>query len=186
MTSLDQTIRTALHAIDDPEMPISIVDLGLITDIRLSATAGEPAAVEIDLTPTFIGCPALDMIRDQVARRVAALPGVGAVRVNWVNAPRWSVDRISDAGRERLRSHGVTTPDRRSGGCCGGGGSEAAATKLVPLTVSLPRAQDVETPQCPYCRSTETTMESPFGPTRCRSIFYCPACRNSFEHLRPI
>ncbi len=185
MTSLDHSIRTALHAIDDPEMPISIVDLGLVTDIRLSAPAGQPAAVEIDLTPTFIGCPALDMIRDQVSRCVAALPGVGTVRVNWVNAPRWSVDRISDAGRERLRSHGVTTPERRTGGC-GGGAAESAAKNLVPLTISLPRTQGVAAPPCPYCRSDETTMESPFGPTRCRSIFYCSACRNTFEHLRPI
>ena len=157
-----EAIVAALRAVDDPEMPINIVDLGLISDVRVSATA-----LELDLTPTFIGCPALAMIRDRVEAVLRPVAAGRDLRVNWVMAPRWTVDRISEAGRERLRAFGVTTPARQ----------------LVQLTVSA--EQTVAVP-CPYCRSTATHVESPFGPTRCRMIYYCDSCRNSFEHLKPI
>lgn len=162
-----------LQGIPDPEMPISIVDLGLIDAVR-----ADDGRVEVVMLPTFIGCPALDMIAGDVKAKVGAIPGVTAVDVQWVFDPPWSVDRITVAGRESLRAHGVTVPEKGShlpvaGHTVGGNG-----LNLVKLQTSIV--------PCPYCGSRSTTLESPFGPTRCRTIYYCEACRNSFEHLKRV
>lgn len=173
-----EKIRRVLATIPDPEMPISIVDLGLLHDVRVQGAdavrgAASPARarVEIDLIPTFVGCPALDMIREQVCAKVAAETGCRDVHVNFVHEPPWSVERISAAGREQLRLFGVTVPARPPRG---------AAGTLVPLTVSGAALA------CPYCGAAEIEMTSRFGPTRCKMIYYCNACRNSFEHLKPV
>lgn len=166
-----RSIMDVLRTIPDPEMPISIVDLGLIESVEVGGEQGE-GAVRVVALPTFVGCPALDMIRRDIEDRVGALPGVGSVKVQWVNDPPWSVDRISATGRESLRAHGVTVPD--SGGQLAGAG---AATVALTVAGAVP---------CPFCGSMKTRRESPFGPTRCRMIYYCDACRNSFEHLKRV
>lgn len=173
-----EQVRDILRTIDDPEMPISIVDLGLVEDVRVFDSAPGEARVEVDLLPTFVGCPALDMIASLVNQRVGRGPGVNRIDVRWLNSPPWSVERISDAGRAQLRKFGVTTPER---GACGGGAA-TAIPQITPLTIGgvLPAVR------CPYCESANTTRESPFGPTRCRMMYYCEACRNSFEHLKPV
>ncbi len=169
---IDQrSIMEVLRTIPDPEMPISIVDLGLIESVEVGGEQGE-GAVRVVALPTFVGCPALDMIRRDIEDRVGALPGVARVEVLWVHDPPWSVDRISAAGRESLRAHGVTVPD--SGGQLAGAG---AATVALTVAGAVP---------CPFCGSMKTRRESPFGPTRCRMIYYCDACRNSFEHLKRV
>lgn len=152
-------VEAVLRSIDDPEMPISIVDLGIVERVAI-----EDGAVAVDVIPTFVGCPALDMIRDEIVARLGRVEGVAAVAVRFIHDPPWSPDRISVEGRARLREHGVTVPER------------VAAPELVPLTQSAV--------PCPFCGSRSTRRESPFGPTRCRSIWYCDACRNGFEHLR--
>ena len=169
MISRDQ-VFDVLATIPDPEMPISIVDLGLVEAVRI----GDSNTVEIDLLPTFIGCPALDMIAGDVRAKISALPNVESVRVNWIFDPPWSVDRISDAGRESLREHGVTVPDR--------GNHLHVAGHDAPQTVKL-RTSAVP---CPFCGSNSTYLDSPFGPTRCRTIYYCEGCKNSFEHLKKL
>src|SRR5262249_29602748 len=111
-------ILKVLQTIDDPEMPISIVDLGIVEKIELQPTLpspppqGQEAAVNVcvDILPTFVGCTALSVIESEIRRRVSALPGVTAVDVRILYSPAWSVDRISVAGRESLRRHGVTVP----------------------------------------------------------------------------
>lgn len=164
-TQIDEALRTVL----DPEMPINIVDLGIVADVR-NAPDG---AVEVDITPTFVGCPALDVLARDI---VGTLRNAGApdARVQFVNTPAWSVDRISAEGRENLRQHGVVVPPR-------GEAAQAADARRVPLLIR--GAPPVE---CPYCRSENTRLESSFGPTRCRMIYYCDTCRNSFERLKPI
>lgn len=218
-------ILSALRGVRDPEMPINIVDLGLVEAIHLAegtearrheGTKGgeqgtgngewgtgpnpqseipdprsqiadrkssvsnppnpESTHVQVDVLPTFVGCPALDMIRDDIRDRLLDLPGVDHVTVRFLNDPLWTTDRISAAGRASLKQHGVTVPEtsRASGA--------TSRSKLVPLTVSRPD----EPAPCPFCGSAETALESRFGPTRCRMIYYCPACRNTFEHLKRI
>jgi len=168
-----------LRTIPDPEMPISIVDLGLVEEVRIEkdgceGASGDRARVEISLLPTFIGCPALDMIAGDVRAKVGAAPGVGEVKVNWLFDPPWSVDRISAAGREQLKAHGVTVPER--------GSKLPVPAHQAPGAIAL-RTSAI---RCPFCGSTSTWLDSAFGPTRCRMIYYCAACRNSFEHMKKV
>jgi ring-1,2-phenylacetyl-CoA epoxidase subunit PaaD len=167
-------VREALRSVPDPEMPISIVDLGIVHDVRVER-AGDGQRVEIDLIPTFVGCPALDVIEQDVRRRLLAAPTVREVVVRFLHSPAWSADRISAAGRESLRRHGVVVPRP---GACG-----AAADREAAMPVTLTVAESEPTP-CPYCGSDRTQRESIFGPTRCRMIYYCDACRNSFERIK--
>lgn len=161
-------IMEVLRTIPDPEMPISIVDLGLIESVDVAGSA-----VEVIALPTFVGCPALEMISRDIRKQVGALPGVETVAVQWVHDPAWSVDRISEVGRASLREHGVTVPDK-------GNRLEVHGAPTVTLTVGATMIP------CPFCGSTNTHLESAFGPTRCRMIYYCDACRNSFEHLKRV
>lgn len=172
-----------LRKIPDPEMPISIVDLGLVDDVRVLSNEGDVTSqdrecVEIDLLPTFIGCPALDMIAGDVRTKVGGIAGVQGVNVQWIFDPPWSVDRITPLGRESLRRHGVTVPERGSTLPVAGHIIGRDGHNIVKLqTSAVP---------CPFCGSRSTTLESPFGPTRCRTIYYCEKCRNSFEHLKRV
>ena len=159
-STIEQRIWTILAEIDDPEMPISIVDLGIIERVKVSG-----GTARIFVTPTFTGCPALQMIDEQIARLVGAMPEVHEVEIEHIFDPPWRADRITPAGRERLRAHGVTVPDSKC--------------------VQLQRARN-EAVACPFCNSQDTRLDSPFGPTRCRMIYYCLACRNSFEHIKAI
>ena len=172
-----ESILDVLRTIPDPEMPISIVDLGLVERVAVDgngcdATGRGGSHVEIDLLPTFIGCPALDMIAGDVRAKLSAIPNIGEIRVNWLFDPPWTVDRITAAGRESLKEHGVTVPPY--------GNHLHVAAHELPATVQL-RTSAIH---CPFCGSTSTYLDSPFGPTRCRMIYYCDACRNSFEHLK--
>lgn len=142
----------ALTEVEDPELPISITDMGLVHTAVL--TGGR---VHIELLPTFVACPALDVIRERVRRRLLAVPGVTAAEVTFVFEPAWTVDRMSAAGREKLRAHGMSVP--------------------------RPGANDAIT--CPVCGSTNTRLENLFGPTLCRAIYYCRDCRNPIERFKP-
>lgn len=178
-----EDILTVLRSIDDPEMPISIVDLGLVEHVDVTKVfpdAPDGAAVReagvrvrIDLLPTFVGCHALPMMEREIRERIGGIRGVDAVEVRFLNDPPWSVDRITDAGRESLRRHGVTVPT-----AC-----HDAAAAGTPPTVALGTPRPTA---CPYCGSSQVRLESAFGPTRCRMIYYCISCRNSFEHLKRV
>ncbi len=166
-----EDILHALEEVPDPEMPISIVDLGLVEAIELHRQNGA-TDVSIELLPTFVGCPALDMIQGDVEAKVGALQGVGKVCVHFSYDPPWSVDRISEQGRQSLREHGVTVPERGTRlPVPGHEGTVELRTSAVP---------------CPFCGSSSTYLDSAFGPTRCRMIYYCKACKNSFEHMKKV
>ena len=161
MVTTDQ-VWAALDEIPDPEIPvISLVDLGVIRDV---AVDGE--RVTIDFTPTFMGCPALDVMQRAMREKVSSLGGDAEVRV--VHDGSWSTDRISAAGREKLRTAGFAPPPLRSEG---------------PVTLlQLERGPH----RCPWCGSTETRLENIFGPTPCRSIRYCTACSQPFEQFKTV
>lgn len=151
----------ALEEVADPEIPvISVVQLGMITDVSL-----EGGTVTVKMTPTFAGCPALEFLRDEIRKAVIAA-GFDDVRVETVFDPPWSTDRITSEGRRRLKKFGLAPPASRAGS-----GFTSEAFKHVA---------------CPFCDSTNTALESIFGPTLCRSIHYCNACRQSFEHFKPV
>jgi ring-1,2-phenylacetyl-CoA epoxidase subunit PaaD len=151
----------ALAEIPDPEIPIiSLVDLGVVKDVHVDGND-----VRVEFTPTFLGCPALEVMRDAMADKVRALGGDPDVRV--VLDDSWSTDKITPAGREKLRESGFAPPAPRG-----------AAT---PTLIQLQRGF-----RCPYCNSTDTTLENLFGPTPCRSVRYCNACRQPFEQFKTI
>lgn len=100
--ALIPAVWDALRRVTDPEYPLSIVDLGMVYDV-----AARDGDVRVDLTFTSIGCPAMDMILEDIHAAVRAVPGVGTVHVNVVWSPPWTKDRISDRGRRILAAHGV-------------------------------------------------------------------------------
>jgi ring-1,2-phenylacetyl-CoA epoxidase subunit PaaD len=157
-----EAVWSALAEVKDPEIPvISLVDLGVVRDVQVD---GE--RVHVEFTPTFLGCPALEVMRDRMTEVIEGLGGEAEVEV--VMDDSWSTDRITPAGREKLRAAGFAPPAPR----------EAAAPKLVQLQAAVFR--------CPYCGSTETKLENIFGPTPCRSIRYCTGCRQPFEQFKTI
>jgi ring-1,2-phenylacetyl-CoA epoxidase subunit PaaD len=152
----------ALEEVEDPEIPvISVVELGVVRDVRV-----EGQRVHVEFTPTFLGCPALEVMKARMAEKIEELGAEPDVEV--VLDDSWSTDRITPAGREKLREAGFAPPAPR----------EAAAPKLVQLQSGAFR--------CPYCGSTETALENLFGPTPCRSIRYCRSCRQPFEQFKAI
>jgi ring-1,2-phenylacetyl-CoA epoxidase subunit PaaD len=157
----------ALATVHDPEIPpCSITDLGIVQAVRVA-----PRRVEVDLLPTFAGCPALDVILDDARTAVGAVAD-RAVVVRFVNAPPWTSDRISPNGRRALAEYGVTPPPTTPPG----------RAVFVPLA-SLRHTEG--TVECPFCGSGDTVLESAFGPTLCRSTHFCRACRNPFEAFKP-
>jgi ring-1,2-phenylacetyl-CoA epoxidase subunit PaaD len=162
-------VRDALAEVHDPEIPpCSITDLGIVERVEVTS-----AAVEVDLVPTFAGCPALEVIREETEAAVQRETGRRDVRVRFVYSTPWTSDRITAAGRTALREYGVTPPAE---------GASEPGRAFVPLA-SLQRVERTVT--CPFCGSEETVMESAFGPTLCRSIHFCGSCRNPFEAFKP-
>ncbi|HEU4673221.1 MAG TPA: 1,2-phenylacetyl-CoA epoxidase subunit PaaD [Candidatus Limnocylindrales bacterium] len=154
-------IREALAEVADPEIPaISIVDLGIVREVAV-----EGRRIRVELLPTFVGCPALDVIRDAVRERLGRLaPGCSA-EVEFTFVEPWTTERITPAGREALRASGLGPP------------VPADDLGLIDLQAPLP---------CPYCGSRRTVLENAFGPTACRSIRYCTSCRQPFEQLKTV
>jgi ring-1,2-phenylacetyl-CoA epoxidase subunit PaaD len=152
----EAAVWAAFAEIPDPEIPVvSLVDLGVIRAVDV-----EGRHVHVEFTPTFLGCPALEAMKRSLEETVRGLGAEADVEV--VNDDSWSTDKITAAGREKLRAAGFAPP----------------APRLVQLQASVHR--------CPYCGSTDTTLENIFGPTPCRSIRYCNGCRQPFEQFKTI
>jgi ring-1,2-phenylacetyl-CoA epoxidase subunit PaaD len=152
-----------LREVMDPEVPVlSLVDLGVVREVQVRETG-----TELVLTPTYSGCPATEVIADS-ARAAVEAAGFGPVRVTQRLAPAWTTDWISDAGREALRRYGIAPPGR-----CG----ETTAAPLRLMARGL---------LCPRCDSPQVERLAAFGSTACKSLYRCLACREPFEHFKPI
>jgi ring-1,2-phenylacetyl-CoA epoxidase subunit PaaD len=157
-----EDVWQALAEITDPEIPvISLVELGVVKDVRVDGSR-----VRVEFTPTFMGCPALETMRAQMEDAIRGLGAEPDVEV--VLDDSWSTDRITPEGREKLRAAGFAPPAPRSEG----------RPTLVQLERGLFR--------CPWCGSTDTKLDNVFGPTPCRSLRYCNACRQPFEQFKTI
>jgi ring-1,2-phenylacetyl-CoA epoxidase subunit PaaD len=157
-----EEVWAALAEIPDPEIPVvSLVDLGVVRDVEV-----KDGHVRIEFTPTFLGCPALEVMQAAMSERVEALGAEAEVEV--VLDDSWSTDRITPEGREKLRAAGFAPPAPRG--------------ETKPELLQLQRGSF----RCPYCGSAETRLENIFGPTPCRSIRYCPSCRQPFEQFKTI
>ena len=156
-----------LRNVLDPEVPaLSIVDLGIVRGVD----DGPDGALAIVLTPTYSGCPATEAIEAAALAAIDAA-GLGPAHVVLQRAPAWSSDWISDDGRRKLRDYGIAPPAHLA--------TDAGNTR--PLRF-VPRAS----PPCPHCGSTRTERLSAFGSTACKALHRCVACREPFEHFKPI
>ena len=165
-TSPRERIWQALAEIPDPEIPaISLVDLGVIGEVRIG-----PDLIHVELLPTFVGCPAVEVMRQRIGERLTELAIADRVEVEVSFATPWTSERISDAGRERLRLSGFAPPVMTASDGLDG---------LDELAV-LPIAE------CPYCGSRNTTLDNAFGPTLCRAIYHCAECRQPFEQFKRV
>ncbi len=161
---LESVVWAALHDVHDPEIPtISVVDLGVIRDV----TVGE-GSVRVELLPTFVGCPAINVLQESITERLREFADDVSVDISF--AEPWTTERITDAGRAALRAAGFAPPPARH---------QDESRDLLVLPV-MPIAQ------CPYCGSRNTTLENAFGPTLCRAIYHCADCRQPFEQFKEV
>jgi ring-1,2-phenylacetyl-CoA epoxidase subunit PaaD len=145
---------------------LTLEDLGVVRGVEADGDA-----VTVTITPTYSGCPAIEVMRDDLR---AELTGAGftAVEVRTVLSPAWSTDWISAAGRRKLAEHGIAPPDHVG----------PRATGPIPLTLTAPSA----VVRCPRCGSPATSEFSRFGPTACTALRRCAACQEPFEHMKEI
>jgi ring-1,2-phenylacetyl-CoA epoxidase subunit PaaD len=153
----------ALASVDDPEIPaLSIVDLGLIRSVK-TRTDG---TLEVGLSPTYVGCPATEVIRRSVEHALDTA-GVGDFVVTHVLSPAWTSDWITAEGRRKLEIYGIVPPE------------QSAASMRDILRGNRPVG-------CPRCHSTDTECLSEFGSTPCKALHRCRACLEPFEYFKCI
>jgi ring-1,2-phenylacetyl-CoA epoxidase subunit PaaD len=151
------SVRAKLATVPDPEIPaVTLMDLGIVRDLRETASG-----VEVVLTPTYSGCPATELIADDVR---TALAEFGDVTVTLQRAPAWSTDWITPEGRDKLQRYGIVPPQR----------SAEQAIRVVPRL------------RCPRCDGGRTEQLSRFGSTACKSTWRCVTCGEPFEYFKPI
>jgi ring-1,2-phenylacetyl-CoA epoxidase subunit PaaD len=159
-TEREQKVWELLESVADPEIPVlSLVELGIVRSVKV----GEES-VEVEITPTFMGCPALERMKHDIRQRLqeANYQNVNVV-VNF--ASPWSTELLNEKTREKLRNFGIAPPPHTQ--------------KSLSAVLQLPVA-------CPFCTSTDTQLENPFGSTLCKQIYYCNSCRQSFERFKPL
>lgn len=164
MSAVD-TARAAAAAVLDPEVPVlTIEDLGVLRDVRVDADR-----VTVTVTPTYSGCPAMEVIERDVETAVRAA-GFDDVVVRRVLSPAWTTDWMSDAGRHKLEQYGIAPPAPHAPHAPHGSGP-------VPVALSV---------RCPQCGSPDTRELSRFGSTACKSLWQCQACHEPFDHFKAI
>jgi ring-1,2-phenylacetyl-CoA epoxidase subunit PaaD len=169
-------VRRAVEAVPDPELPpVTIGMLGMVHD----PAVGLDGEVEVLLLPTYTGCPATEMIARDVVAALDGVAGVRDVRVRFTFDPPWSADRIDEAGRRALRGFGITPPGGPVTGAARPDGRPTLPLAELPGDASARAARP-----CPYCGSTDTVLDSPFGPTPCRDVRTCRSCRQPFEAFK--
>lgn len=162
MKYTESQILDWLQEVKDPEIPVlSVVDLGVITKVQIP----EDERVVVTMTPTFAGCPAIDVMQSQV-RDCLLANGVLSPEVELSFEIPWSSDRITEAGKQALKRFGLALP-----------GDSSRFQADIDL---------IEKVACPHCGSEETELQSFFGPTLCRAIHYCNACKQAFEQFKTL
>ena len=152
-----------LETVSDPEVPVlSVVDLGVVRAIELAEGGG----VKITITPTYSGCPAMNVIEINI-RAVLQEHGYAPVTVETVLSPAWTTDWLSEAGREKLRAYGIAPPEP--------GDEEADALALFRPEKKV---------SCPHCNSRNTRLVSQFGSTACKALYRCLDCLEPFDYFK--
>jgi ring-1,2-phenylacetyl-CoA epoxidase subunit PaaD len=165
-----EAVWEALAEVPDPEIPVvSVVDLGLVHTVEVDGDR-----LRVELLPTFVGCPALDVIRASVAGRLGGM--ALRVEVEMTFAVPWTSDRITAEGRRKLRESGFAPPPTGD-----------SAGRSLPIVGQGPTPRLCRpSATCPWCGSADTTLENLFGPTLCRTVFWCNRCRQPFEQFKAV
>jgi ring-1,2-phenylacetyl-CoA epoxidase subunit PaaD len=152
-----------LTDVADPEVPVvTILDLGIVRDVEVSGT-GDDTKVSVAITPTYSGCPAMDVIAIGI-RLALASHGVRHIVIEPRLSPAWTTDWMTESGKEKLKAYGIAPPNRKSFEALGLFEQDAAC--------------------CPRCGSEDTTLVSAFGPTSCKALYKCNSCKEPFEHFK--
>jgi ring-1,2-phenylacetyl-CoA epoxidase subunit PaaD len=155
LTISKEIIWKILEQVTDPEVPVlTITDLGIVRDVKINGNE-----VEVIITPTYTGCPAMDMIAMNI--KLALIEnGYSNIKISSVLAPAWTTDWMSEDGKRKLKEYGIAPPHSRSDGTPG-------------LLI-----------QCPQCNSTNTKLISEFGSTACKALYQCNDCKEPFDHFK--
>jgi ring-1,2-phenylacetyl-CoA epoxidase subunit PaaD len=153
-------IWQVLGEVKDPEIPVvSVVEMGMIRSVGL-----EGEAVTVTMSPTFIGCPAIQVMQQEIEARLRQA-GAARVEVKTTFSPPWSSAWITPAARDKLKDFGLAPPPQHAG--------------RIDLDL-------LETARCPFCDSEDTELKNSFGPTLCRALYYCRSCNQPFEQFKPL
>jgi ring-1,2-phenylacetyl-CoA epoxidase subunit PaaD len=160
-TRLEEELAALAGSVLDPELPVlTLTELGVLRGVRMLA----PGHAEVDLTPTYTGCPAVEAMSADI-RRTLVEHGIPEVSVRTVLTPAWTTDDITAEGRRKLEEFGIAPPRPH------------AAGSPVPLTLSV---------RCPHCGSTDTELLSRFSSTACKALRRCVSCREPFDHFKEL
>ena len=164
MSSVVDKIWATLEPLTDPEIPVvTLRELGILRDVRET-----PTGLEVVITPTYSGCPAMGQIEDDV-RASLEQAGIEA-RVITQLAPAWTTDWMSDEAKEKLRAYGIAPPHQ---------------TRKDVSVVKFMRRPAAEAVACPQCGSTHTVVTSEFGSTACKALYKCLDCQEPFDYFKP-
>lgn len=164
-TEEEKKILAILEEVTDPEIPVlSILDMGIVHEI-----IQHDQQTEIIITPTYSGCPAMDMISMNIRMQLAA-HGYKNVKVTSVLSPAWTTDWMTESSKKKLQQYGIAPPQENSTG------NNMRAKKLL-------FEDDLEV-ECPRCHSTDTKLLSEFGSTACKSLYQCNTCKEPFDYFK--
>lgn len=148
-----------LEKIKDPEIPVlSIIDLGIVREVKLQSPPSGDGGIEIVITSTYTGCPAMDMITAEIYAQLNTL-GFKKVKVTQSLSPAWTTDWMSEEGKRKLKEYGIAPPDKR---------------------FTIPK----DGVECPLCHSNNTRLVSEFGSTACKALYQCNDCKEPFDYFK--
>ncbi|MGN5379428.1 1,2-phenylacetyl-CoA epoxidase subunit PaaD [Streptomyces lasalocidi] len=175
-TALEAELLELAGAVPDPELPVlTLRELGVLRAVHVQGTD----TVDVDLTPTYTGCPAIEAMSLDI-ERVLRAHGMREVTVRTVLAPAWTTDDITPEGRRKLREFGIAPPRVRDG-------SDPVPLPLGPTrTIATHAAADPDPVCCPHCGSADTELLSRFSSTACKALRRCLACREPFDHFKEL
>ncbi|MEC5179301.1 1,2-phenylacetyl-CoA epoxidase subunit PaaD [Arthrobacter sp. CG_A4] len=155
----------------DPEIPVlTIADLGILRNVQLFDDGGQVPAVQVTITPTYSGCPAMDAIRDDLTTAFGR-EGYPHVRVELVLSPAWTTDWMTESGKAKLQEYGIAPPS----GLAAAGSTTARHAGPVRLSLAV---------KCPQCSSLNTKELTRFGSTSCKALYVCQDCREPFDYFK--
>jgi ring-1,2-phenylacetyl-CoA epoxidase subunit PaaD len=165
----EENIRKILEEVKDPEVPVlSIIDLGIVRNVQvtssLSGSSGEAPEVRLTITPTYSGCPAMDVIQMDIRLKLLE-KGYRNIQIQQSLSPAWTTDWMSEVGKRKLKEFGIAPPNPKQQFCS-------------------PEMFQQEVVQCPHCNSFHTEVISQFGSTACKALYRCLDCKEAFDYFK--